>query len=303
MRTDTPQAVRLEDYRPSDYLIDRVGLDVRLHPSATRVSATLSSGPTPPPQATAPLVLDGDELRLIAVAVDGRALQADDYEASPEALTIHAAAASPLHRGDRDVIDPTANTKLMGLYRSQRQLLHPVRGAGLSPHHLFSRPTRRDGRLHHADRGGPRRGARAARQRQPVEGGAGPDGWHFAVWHDPYPKPSYLFALVGGDSAAVAGRFPTRSGRDVPLAIYVEPGKEDRAAYAMDALKRSMRWDEETFGREYDLDVFNIVAVVRLQHGRDGEQGPQHLQRQIRARRARDRDRRRLRRYRGDHRA
>ena len=94
-----------------------------------------------------------------------------------------------------------------------------------------------------------------------------PDGWHYAVWHDPFPKPSYLFALVAGDLGLVKDDFVTASGRKVDLGIYVEHGKERLAAYAMDALKRSMRWDEEVFGREYDLDIFNIVAVSDFNMG------------------------------------
>ena len=121
---------------------------------------------------------------------------------------------------------------------------------------------------------------------------------HYAVWHDPHPKPSYLFALVAGTLGVVTDAFTTASGRRVTLGIYVEPGKEDRTGYAMDALKRSMRWDEEAFGREYDLDVFNIVAVSDFNMWRDGEQGAQRLQRQVRARPAPHRDRRRLRRHR-----
>src|ERR1700730_7772006 len=84
---------------------------------------------------------------------------------------------------------------------------------------------------------------------------------HFAIWHDPHPKPCYLFALVGGDLGSIFGEFTTRSGRKVSLGIHVERGKEPQAAYAMDALKRAMAWDERLYGREYDLDVFNIVAV------------------------------------------
>ena len=94
-----------------------------------------------------------------------------------------------------------------------------------------------------------------------------PDGRHFAVWHDPFPKPAYLFALVGGKLGHVEDSFVTMSGRKVALRIYVEPGKEDRAGYAMDSLKRSMRWDEEAFGREYDLDIFMIVAVSDFNMG------------------------------------
>ena len=128
----------------------------------------------------------------------------------------------------------------------------------------------------------------AAKEQYPVllsngnrlEAGDLPGGRHFALWHDPFPKPSYLFALVAGDLGSIHDRFTTMSGREVALAIYVEHGNEPRATYAMGALKRAMTWDEEAYGREYDLDIFMIVAVSRLQHGRDGEQGPQHLQRQ-----------------------
>ena len=102
----------------------------------------------------------------------------------------------------------------------------------------------------------------------PVEAGAVPGtGRHYAVWHDPHPKPCYLFALVGGRLGRVGEGFTTMRGRDVELAVHVEPGKEDRAAYALDALERSMRWDERAFGREYDLDVFNIVAVSDFNMG------------------------------------
>ena len=102
----------------------------------------------------------------------------------------------------------------------------------------------------------------------PVSAGKVPGtGKHFAIWHDPHPKPSYLFALVGGNLARVPDRFTTASGREVALNIYVEPGKEDRCGWAMESLKRAMRWDEERFGREYDLDVFNIVAVSDFNMG------------------------------------
>src|SRR5690606_27334574 len=101
----------------------------------------------------------------------------------------------------------------------------------------------------------------------PVASGELGDGWHFAEWHDPHPKPSYLFALVAGDLGCLCDSFTTMSGRPVELAIHVEHGKEKLAAYAMDALKRSMKWDEDAFGREYDLDVFNIVAVSDFNMG------------------------------------
>jgi aminopeptidase N len=102
----------------------------------------------------------------------------------------------------------------------------------------------------------------------PFEAGDVPDtDRHFAIWHDPFPKPCYLFAVVGGALASIEDTFTTASGREVKLGIYCEPGKEERCRYAMEALKRSMRWDEERFGVEYDLDVFNIVAVSDFNMG------------------------------------
>ncbi len=120
------------------------------------------------------------------------------------------------------------------------------------------------------------------------QGTVGTDGKHYAVWEDPFPKPAYLFAMVAGDLGSIHDSFTTASGRKVALGIYCAHGKESECLYAMDSLKRSMAWDERRFGREYDLDIFNIVAVVRFQFRRDGEQGPQHLQRQAGVRQARD---------------
>ena len=100
-----------------------------------------------------------------------------------------------------------------------------------------------------------------------IRGASGPPGW--AAWHDPWPKPAYLFALVAGDLRAVRDRFITRSGTEVGLAIWVRPGDEGRCGWALESLKASMRWDEERYGREYDLNIFNIVAVDGLQCGGD----------------------------------
>ncbi len=123
------------------------------------------------------------------------------------------------------------------------------------------------------------------------------------MWHDPFPKPSYLFALVGGKLGCVEDSFRTMSGRKVALRIYVEPGKEGRCGYAMDALKRSMRWDEEAFGREYDLDIFMIVAVSDFNMGAMENKGLNIFNDKLCAGLARHRDRCRFRRDRGDHRA
>ncbi len=268
MRTDTAQIIRLEDYRPSDFLIDRVELDVRLHPSATRVTAVLSVRPNPLGQADAPLVLDGDEVNLKALALDGRALTEGEFEASPQSLAITQPPRGPFSLTIETEIDPTANTKLMGLYRSSGNYCTQCEAEGFRRITYFlDRP---DVLAVYTTR------IEAERDEAPVLLGNGNPvesgevegtNRHFAVWHDPHPKPSYLFALVGGRLGKVGKPFTTMSGREVALAVYVEPGKESRAGYALDALERSMRWDERVFGREYDLDVFSIVAVSDFNMG------------------------------------
>ena len=268
MRTEEARPVRLEDYRPPDWLVDTVELDVSLDPTATRVRAALALKPGGDGAAPAPLVLDGDGLVLKSLALDGAALPAEQYVATADRLTI----AQPPPRPFRLEIE--TRDRSVGQYPAARplplrpHLLHPMRGRGLSAHHLFPRPARRDGGLHHPHRGRQSRRAGAARQRQPdrVRRPAR-TGRHFAVWHDPFRKPSYLFALVGGNLACVEDRFRTMSGREVTLRIYVEPGKEPRCFHAMDSLKRAMRWDETAFGREYDLDIFMIVAVSDFNMG------------------------------------
>ncbi|HVL71062.1 MAG TPA: aminopeptidase N, partial [Beijerinckiaceae bacterium] len=267
MRTETASVVRLEDYRPSDYLIDRVELDVRLHPEDTRVTALLALRPNPAGRPRAPLVLDGDELMLLGLDIDGRAAPPGSFHATPDALTIPEPPGRPFTLRIETQVNPAANTKLMGLYRSSGVYCTQCEAEGFRrityfldrPDVLAVYTTRIEG-----DRESE---PVLLGNGNPVERGALPDGRHYAVWHDPWPKPSYLFALVGGRLGLVRDAFATMSGRSVELGIYVEPGKEGRAAYALDALKRSMAWDERVFGREYDLDVFNIVAVSDFNMG------------------------------------
>jgi aminopeptidase N len=268
MRTDTPNVVRLQDYRPSDFLIDRVDLDVRLDATQTRITASLAIRQNPAGRADAPLVLDGDELNLLAVSLDGKALSPQGFSATPQSLTIARPPRRPFTLTLETEVNPTANTKLMGLYRSNGVYCTQCEAEGFRRMTYFiDRPdvmsvytTRLEADLDEAPL--------LLGNGNPLEAGA-IDGTarHYAVWHDPFPKPSYLFALVGGRLGKVAKTFVTMSGRPVEIAVYVEPGKEERAAYALDALERSMRWDERVFGREYDLDVFNIVAVSDFNMG------------------------------------
>ena len=266
MRTDTAQPIRLQDYRPPDWLVDTVHLDVALHPTQAKVRATLALRPNPQ-AAAAPLVLDGDGLTLVSLKVNGAALSTDAYIAGPDSLTIPQPPVGPFTLEIETLVDPTANTQLSGLYRSSGTYCTQCEAEGFRRITYF--PDRPDVMAIYTTR------IEADKAEAPVllsngnltDSGDLPGGRHFAVWHDPHKKPAYLFALVGGDLAQVEDVFITMSGRKVTLRIYVEHGKEGRCAYAMDALKRSMRWDEEAFGREYDLDIFMIVAVSDFNMG------------------------------------
>jgi aminopeptidase N len=207
-------------------------------------------------------VLDGDELVLRSVALDGEALAADAFVATPERLTVLQPPNRPFVLEIETEFDPSANTKLMGLYRSGEAYTTQCEAEGFRRITYF--PDRPDVMAVFTTR------IEADKAQAPVllangnlvEAGDIPGtARHYAVWHDPFPKPSYLFALVGGVLGVVKDSFITMSGRKVALEIFVEPGKESRAGYAMGALKRAMRWDEQAFGREYDLDIFMIVAV------------------------------------------
>jgi aminopeptidase N len=268
MRTEEARPVRLEDYRPPDWLVESVELDVSLDPTATQVRAALTLRPNGNGAAPAPLMLDGESLKLHALKLDGAALPPEQFVATPDRLTI----AQPPQRRFRleieTVVDPSANTQLLGLYRSGAIYCTQCEAEGFRRITYF--PDRPDVMAVYTTR------IEAEKADAPVllangnlvaSGDVPGTTRHFAVWHDPFPKPSYLFALVGGKLACVEDRFRTMSGRDVTLRIYVEPGKESRCVYAMDSLKRAMRWDETAFGREYDLDIFMIVAVSDFNMG------------------------------------
>ena len=262
-----PQPKFLKDYRPSGWLIDTAALRVELGEDGSVVHARLALRRNPDPKAEAgPLVLQGRELETLSLAVDGRPLAATDYQADGETLTL------PGVTGDCVLessvrIHPESNTSLEGLYRSGGNFCTQCEAEGFRKITWFlDRP---DVMARYTVR------IEGEKARYPVllsngnllEEGALADGRHFAVWEDPYPKPSYLFALVAGDLVHLEDRFTTRSGREVTLRIYVRANDLDKTAHAMRSLKKSMQWDEETFGLEYDLDVFNIVAVSDFNMG------------------------------------
>jgi len=267
MRIEEPRPVRLKDYRPPDWLIETVDLDVRLDPTATTVRAKLRLKPNGDGAPT-PLVLDGEELKLVSLKLEGKRLPAESFVVTPERLTIAQPPNRPFELEIETVVDPAGNTQLMGLYRAGATYCTQCEAEGFRRITYFlDRP---DVMAVYTTR------IEADKNEAPVllangnliaHGDLPGTNRHFAVWHDPFKKPCYLFALVGGQLARVEDSFTATSGRKVALHIYVEPGKEDRCSYAIDSLKRAMRWDEEVFGREYDLDIFMIVAVSAFNMG------------------------------------
>ena len=263
MRTETPTPIRLADYAPPAYLIDKVRLEFNLEPNATRVKARLSVRRNG--DHAQPLRLNGERLRAISVAVDGRPLTPAQYLIDDESLTIADAAAAFVLETEVE-IDPEANKALDGLYMSGGRFCTQCEAEGfrkitwyLDRPDVLARFTVRveaDAAFAHLLSNG-----------NLTQAGALPGGRHFAEWNDPFPKPCYLFALVAGELDVLEDSFVTMRGRTVALRIFVDPGMAPRAGYAMDSLKRSMAWDETAFGREYDLDLFMIVAVRDFNFG------------------------------------
>ncbi|MGC2410679.1 MAG: aminopeptidase N [Methyloceanibacter sp.] len=259
----------LKDYAPPDYLVDEVDLDIALDPRATRVRSRLRlrANPKVAPGGR-PLVLDGEGLSLQSLVVDCKPVSVGDYRLDDKSLTILEVPARPFTLETVTLCEPEANTALSGLYRSRGTYCTQCEPEGFRRITYFiDRPdvlavftVRIDAEAGTAPV--------LLSNGNPLASGDVPGtDRHFAIWHDPHPKPSYLFALVGGNLACIPGTFTTASGREVAINIYVEPGKEDRCSWAMESLRGAMRWDEERFGREYDLDVFNIVAVSDFNMG------------------------------------
>jgi len=263
MRTDEPVTIRREDYRPAAWLAERIELDFDLDPERTVVTSTTAYRRNP--DGDGRFVLHGDELALTDIRLDGRALASDEYACTAQELSIH-------ETPDRFTLQvttalcPAQNTSLMGLYVSGGNFFTQCEAEGFRRITYF--PDRPDVMARYVVT------LRADRERFPVllsngnlvDSGELPADSagvvrHWARWADPFPKPSYLFALVAGRLTATEQQLRTRSGRDVLLQVWVEPGNEDKTAHAMRSLVHAIRWDEERFGLELDLDRFMIVAV------------------------------------------
>ena len=261
MRTEQPQVIYLKDYQAPEYLIDETHLTFELFEDHTLVHAQLIMRRNPARGAgLPPLVLDGQQLELLSVALDDQPLTAADYQLGDSHLTLQPTA----ERFTLDTsvrIHPESNTALEGLYKSSSMFCTQCEAEGFRkityyldrPDVMSAFTTTVIAEQH--------RYPVLLSNGNPVGSGPQDDGRHWATWEDPFKKPAYLFALVAGDLWCVEDTFTRQSGRDVTLRIYVEPENIDKCQHAMTSLKKSMRWDEEVYGREYDLDIFMIVAV------------------------------------------
>jgi len=261
MRTEQPKMIYLKDYQAPEYLIDETHLTFELFEDHTLVHAQLvmrrnpARGPGLPP-----LVLDGQLLELLSLKLDDAELSAGDYQLTPDHLTVQPKAASfTLDSSVR--IHPETNTALEGLYKSSGMFCTQCEAEGfrkityyLDRPDVMSKFTTTVSAEQHSY-------PVLLSNGNPIASGPGEDGRHWTTWEDPFMKPAYLFALVAGDLWCVEDKFTTMTQREVTLRIYVEPENIDKCQHAMNSLKKSMRWDEETYGREYDLDIFMIVAV------------------------------------------
>lgn len=254
--------VYLKDYQAPAFSVDTVHLNFDLYDDHALVSNELKLIR----QHAGELHLYGDELELVSVHLNGQKLEASAYQLSAESLIISECPdVVTLKLVTR--IYPQKNTQLSGLYRSNHLFCTQCEAEGFRRITYF--PDRPDVLATYTTR------ITADKQRYPVllsngnliDSGDADDGRHWVVWHDPFKKPSYLFALVAGNLARIHDQFITCSGRSVDLYIYVEPGNEDKCGHAMESLKKSMRWDEDVYGREYDLDIFMIVAVSDFNMG------------------------------------
>lgn len=257
-------------YRPPEYTIKSTRLHINLDEEKTRVKSGIWVERHPDMEDVGgPLILDGQNMNLISVKMDGKTLDMQDFSVNGESLTIKRPPNRPFHLEIVTEVNPKANTRLEGIYMAGDILCSQCEAQGFRnityyldrPDVLSKFTVTLEG----------------DKQKFPTllsNGNANPhqtkdlgNGRHSITWQDPHPKPSYLFAVVGGDMKVLEDKFTTMSGKEVDLRIFVQPGYEDKIQWAMDSIKRSMKWDEEKYGREYDLDCFHVVAVDKFNAG------------------------------------
>jgi len=257
---DTPNTIFLSDYQPPDFLVESVNLRFELSPENTVVTNTMSLRRNPEAQEGQDLYLDGEDLELLSIEVDGQPLSDSDYRCSDTGLSL----AAPTDTFTLTIvtrIHPVKNTALEGLYQSSGNFCTQCEAQGFRKITYY--PDRPDVLSRFtttivADR---TKYPVLLSNGNPVANGEEEGGQHWVTWEDPFRKPAYLFALVAGDLAMKEDHYVTCSGREVILRIYTESHNIDKCDHAMRSLKRSMQWDEEVFGLEYDLDIYMIVAV------------------------------------------
>ena len=258
-KEQAPKTIYLKDYQVPPYLIKTTDLRFEIYEGETLVSAMLHLYRNPASAPVSQLTLHGADLELVSIALDGKILSADDYEFGEENLTIFNTPAE-FKLLTITKIKPESNTSLEGLYRSRTMYCTQCEAEGFRKITYY---------LDRPDVMSEFTTTVVADKKFPVllsngnliDQGDAENNRHYATWHDPFKKPAYLFALVAGDLAHIEDSFTTCSGRDVTLKIFVEPKDLDKCDHAMTSLKNSMRWDEEVYGREYDLNIFMIVAV------------------------------------------
>lgn len=267
-----PKTIRLSDYRPSDYLIETTDLSFDLHPSKTTVKASLAMRPNPDTNldGSLPLVLNGVDLTLKTISINGAALAPTNYEVTEKTLTIYFLDSKEGNAFTLDIeveISPEKNTALEGLYTSKGMLCTQCEAEGFRRIiYYLDRPDvmSRFSVYMEADK---TRFPVLLSNGNKVENGILENNRHYARWADPFPKPCYLFALVAGKLALKQDTLTTMGGKPVTLNIYVDKGDLDKIDHAMESLKQAFAWDEKVYGREYDLDIFNIVAVSHFNMG------------------------------------
>lgn len=263
MKTDVPKTIYLKDYTPYPYDVLGIGLMFDIRPGLTTVKAVTRFRR----KGKEPLVLNGEDLVLKSIKLDDVELKAGDYTVSETHLTLPAPNAEEFTLEIVTAIEPEKNTRLEGLYMSGGNYCTQCEAEGFR--RITYYPDRPDVMTTFMTR------IEADEKTMPVllsngnltAEGQLENGRHYAIWHDPHPKPCYLFALVAGNLQEVHDTFTTKSGREVDLYIYVRHGDEGQCDHAMESLKKSMKWDEDVYGLEYDLDIFNIVAVSDFNMG------------------------------------
>ena len=266
MRDAKPGTIFLEDYQPPAYLIDSTELSFELHEDHAIVNSRLTVRRNTAAQEGAGLYLHGQDLELLALAIDGRSLSADEYSLGAESLEVASVPAN-FELTCTTRIRPQDNTSLEGLYKSRTMFCTQCEAEGFRKITYYpDRPDVMSVFTVTIDADSKRYPVLLSNGNLLQQEESAP-GRQRVTWHDPFPKPSYLFALVAGDLGFIEDSFRTSEGRDVTLRIYVEEKDLGKCDHAMLSLKKSMRWDEEVYGREYDLDIFNSVAVDEFNMG------------------------------------